>query len=1367
MKFRIAIFVLSIFSLCAVSQAAWVPIASMTTDQPPQVQVSEVSGGWDIQMSVPGVFIENGAAANGDFDRISLAGDTREGTLPAIQQLLALTSRGNPELEIVSEDWITLDGSYNLDPAETATGGMDADYPAASFSVSPRQVMGGLPLAAVDVQAVKYNPVQHRVQVLRSVNLRLREIGPAEGLHRPITESMAEILRPVVANWNEMALDDQVVRGTYLYILAKDTLAQNGIQELIKWRKRKGHSVETAGPTQIGTWTAANIKAYIQNRYNAANPPLEFVCLVGDGDGSYQIPYYTYTSEGYSGVGDVNFAYLDGTDLLPDVNLGRLCFLSPSDLRIITNRILRYERTPSESAGGTKPNWYKGGGAFAGSSSSGVSTIQTMRTVYSRMVEAGYPSTSIDTVYYNHQSVGATEINNSINSGTSLWCYRGYIGMSGYSTSDVASLNNVGRWPFMLNLTCSTNDFASGGYDQCEAFLAAGTPTNPTGPIAICGMSSIHTNTRYNNALMDGAVQGLLVEGIHTTGGALNRGKLEVYRSFIADSTAGRTLFFMGITTLLGDPATDIFTDTPDTLLVNNPASIPVGSNSLSLTVTDIHSLPIAEAYVNLVKGSEIFTGGWTDASGNITLNFATTTADTIFVTASKHNCRPAISYTLVTTPTQNVAPATQTFAAVVPSQNAQMVLPLKNWGSTSATNVQAVLSGTDPFITAISHNTVTYGTIAGGTTVTPSDHFDFTVASYAPNGHILQFTLTVTDDAAHTWTSAVPVPVSNGHLTFNTLTVVNAGNGILDPGETGQLSLTLQNAGSRATSAGTVGYLRALSPVVTVTDSVGTFAAAAINGTCTNAADYFGLTATTNAFPGERVPFRVVFPLVSGFADTVYFNLTIGTVAANSPTPPDAYGYWAFDDSDAGYAKHPDFSWVEIDPRTPYNGPGTVVPIVDNADERDTTVVVNLPFTFTYYGESFTQISVCSNGFIAMGADQSSHTDFRNYSIPSALGPRRMIAPFWDDLREIPGSSGSTALQGADVCPATVIPSIPFSATGTTAGYANNYSGTCIGNGAADVIYQFTPTVTGIYNVTLCGSSYDTGLIIKTGGSCPGTTDVGCNDDSYSTCGNTSSALAPTLTAGVTYYIIVDGYSSNSGNYVLNVDLGSAPPADPAGVYSYYDAANHRFIVEWSRVTKVGSGQTPEETFEVILKEPGYPATPTGDGEILFQYLTCNNVTDASTSNPYATVGIENLDKTDGVLYSYWNEISPDIPGAAAMVNNRAILFTTQKMPPTTPRTPANLTAFSNGTTVTLAWNAVDEDIAGNPITVTGYYVYGSTTPSFVQDASTLLGSTTETTFTRTVAQDGTKFFYVVKAYTGSSLSSVGEGVPNGSPGR
>ena len=77
-----------------------------------------------------------------------------------------------------------------------------------------------------------------------------------------------------------------------------------------------------------------------------------------------------------------------------------------------------------------------------------------------------------------------------------------------------------------------------------------------------------------------------------------------------------------------------------------------------------------------------------------------------------------------------------------------------------------------------------------------------------------------------------------------------------------------------------------------------------------------------------------------------------------------------------------------------------------------------------------------------------------------------------------------------------------------------------------------------------------------------------------------------------------------------------------------YSDPANHRFIAEWYQVPHYGSGGGPE-TFQVILFDPAYYMTPTGDGEIQVNYHTQSNTGSS-------TCGIEDGTETIGIQFLY-----------------------------------------------------------------------------------------------------------------------------------
>lgn len=124
--------------------------------------------------------------------------------------------------------------------------------------------------------------------------------------------------------------------------------------------------------------------------------------------------------------------------------------------------------------------------------------------------------------------------------------------------------------------------------------------------------------------------------------------------------------------------------------------------------------------------------------------------------------------------------------------------------------------------------------------------------------------------------------------------------------------------------------------------------------------------------------------------------------------------------------------------------------------------------------------------------------------------------------------------------------------------------------------------------------------------------------------------------------------------------DLDPTATDSSRDVYYQHDAANHRFIVEWSRIQHIHNPTSPMpaelQTFEIILYDPAYHATQTGDGEIVFQYQKIQN--DDSWHN-YATVGIRDETHTDGLEYTYANSYPAS---AAPLANSRAVKFTTDQ---------------------------------------------------------------------------------------------------------
>src|SRR5438874_6462 len=151
-------------------------------------------------------------------------------------------------------------------------------------------------------------------------------------------------------------------------------------------------------------------------------------------------------------------------------------------------------------------------------------------------------------------------------------------------------------------------------------------------------------------------------------------------------------------------------------------------------------------------------------------------------------------------------------------------------------------------------------------------------------------------------------------------------------------------------------------------------------------------------------------------------------------------------------------------------------------------------------------------------------------------------------------GPEAPAILAGSCTSP-TVISAQGGTFTGTTSG-TSLLAGSCGSSGTSpEQVFQWTPTVSGTATIQTCGAgtNFDTVLYIRNG-SCATGSELpgGCNDDA---CTNSTgllraSRLTPTVTAGQTYFIIVDGYSTSSGSFTLSVTPpggGRAPATLPA----------------------------------------------------------------------------------------------------------------------------------------------------------------------------------------------------------------------------
>ncbi len=175
----------------------------------------------------------------------------------------------------------------------------------------------------------------------------------------------------------------------------------------------------------------------------------------------------------------------------------------------------------------------------------------------------------------------------------------------------------------------------------------------------------------------------------------------------------------------------------------------------------------------------------------------------------------------------------------------------------------------------------------------------------------------------------------------------------------------------------------------------------------------------------------------------------------------------------------------------------------------------------------------------------------------------------------------------GEDIAGAVEVP-LPFSDTGATCGYVDDYDEICPYDNSTspDVVYTFIPAGAGHYDVDLIGSSYDTKVYIYD----QDLNLVACNDDFHPD--YTSRIENLPLDAGRRYYLVIDGYGGDCGEY--SVEICENPPCASPHCPDVAMIEGEPELVDGYVDTFNGGCDAAEPVFQVL-----YP--PAGSSELVF----------------------------------------------------------------------------------------------------------------------------------------------------------------------
>ncbi|HNW67481.1 MAG TPA: C25 family cysteine peptidase [Bacteroidales bacterium] len=849
----------------------------------------------------------------GTFSRLTMDGyysTTQVGNpeLPTMIKMIEIPLCGNVQARVVSSTSRTVSGNelgieYPVYPAQPSRSKSDdgpftlvknettyttnAFYSRPLVSVEKTGIMRSVNMATVSVCPVTYNPVTNEFTIYDDITVEITfdnaDIAATQRMKTLHSNSFfntnSQIINPIQSNERDVLSTTPIK-----YVIVANSIFNGQLDAFANWKRRKGFLVEIAYTSTIGTTTTA-IKSYLQGLYDnatAQNPAPTYVLLVGD---QAQIPTYTGQSEN-SHITDLYYFTWTTGDNIPDCYFGRFSAQNVSQLTPQIEKTLMYEQYTMND-----PTYLDKAVLVAGEDGGQAGDFgythanPVMHYLENTYVTSSYGYTAINSFYNPHSSGNAATIRNLLGAGVGFANYSAHCGSNGwsipsFSTSDISSMSNSGKYGLMIGNCCQSNKF-----EESECFGEALLRTANKGAVGYIGgtdytywdedyywAAGIRNISSLNQTppTYDANNLGVYDKMFHTHNEAYSKwfttqGAIIMAGNIAVEaSSTSLKKYYWEIYELMGDPSVMTWLTQPSnmTIRVDNNAVVNSTYETIDGTTTFTVSTGAPYSYIALTENLTLITAVLSDANGNATLTFPALAAGTTYeLAASAQNYKTTFT-------TINVIAASGANVAITDAllsngsinnagENIQLDVSVANRGVDPATNVVVSAATTSPYIT-LTDATETVGTMAGSSNRTLATSFAAAIDNSTPDGTIatIEFTVNYLDaGVAEMSTYEFPLTINAASLNYvsNNITITSGnGDGVIDPGETVTLSIVDANEGNadlaNVTSELSTYYY--LAPVTNSPIAIGTVQA---QNNCTSA---FNITISNNVPVGTIIPY-------------------------------------------------------------------------------------------------------------------------------------------------------------------------------------------------------------------------------------------------------------------------------------------------------------------------------------------------------------------------------------------------------------------------------------------------------------------------------------------------------------------------------
>ena len=711
-------------------------------------------------------------------------------------------------------------------------------YPAENHGVVTTQYKNGFGFANATFTPVQYVPSEGRVMYAKTATVRVNTRASKADHSNMLwgTPEIKNVVRHLAQN-PEM-VDTYNTKGrevtNYDVLIITSSDFVSGYAEYCEYYNSIGMRNQIALVSDIyaamsGVDNQEKIRNYIIQEYQ--NNGIGLVVLGGDVN---IVPYrglfcQVQSSSLYESndiPADLYYSGLDGTwndnndghwgepgedDLYPEIGISRMSFKTATELQNMIHKTLSYQQNPV--LGEFHKVILAGEHLYDNPTSNGSDYLELLIGTHddNGYTTVGYPTTYNFTKLYEELGTwSGSALKQAINAGTSYVHHDGHAnsgyvaGWYGISNSDFSGANGVDHnYTFFHSQGCDC-----GAFD--ENCILEKMVTIENFAVAVIG------NSRYgwfNEGQTEGPGCHLEREmtdaqwgdrvGILSAAHAIGKCETAPWVTAPGQWEEGALRWNFYDMNILGDGVVNVWLDEPMTAVVDAPAQVVIGTQSIDVTVTDENGNALKNYRCLVYMDGVAIAMGSTDENGVAEIEFegGLQNVGTMIMKVTGVNSYPQdVELMAVPSNTPYVVYDGYTLNGGEQMEyngSYSFNMVVKNVGSVNASNVTATISCDSEYVT-ISQPTATVGNVNGSQSVTLENAFAFTVSNAVPNNTSVRFNITCTD-GTDTWESHFNARIYAPEFELVSAVLETSTGGALNPGDSGTVHFTLANNGGAA----------------------------------------------------------------------------------------------------------------------------------------------------------------------------------------------------------------------------------------------------------------------------------------------------------------------------------------------------------------------------------------------------------------------------------------------------------------------------------------------------------------------------------------------------------------------------------------